>query len=132
MTWLPRTAAAGGEFERVLGLCPELQLRYSEFVGLLTQRRLLEPALLERCRMRVAALLSSDAEPLDATVLGVERACLAFTDKFVLDPHGVTDDDAAAVVAHLGDAGMIAFVQALALFDGFARFRAILDIEIRS
>jgi alkylhydroperoxidase family enzyme len=128
MTWLPRTAAETAKLDGVLGLCPELHQRYRDFRALLDQHWPSDHALLNACHARVAALLSAEAEPLDDAVSGVERACLMFTDKFVLDPHGVTDDDAAAVVAHLGEAGMIAFVQTLALFDGFARFHAILDI----
>lgn len=128
MTWLPDVAAGRDDFDGVLELCPELQQRYEEFLALFTQRQLIAPHILEICRRRVAQLLRSEAPPFASDVTDIETACLIFTDKFVLDPHGVTDEDAAAVVAHLGEPGMIAFVQALALFDGFARFRAILDI----
>ena len=128
MTWLPRAAEGDEEFARVLGLCPELHRRYTEFLALFTQQRPIDPHLLQRCGARVTALLRFTAQPLEGNAADVEHACLRFTDKFVLDPHGVTDDDAAAVSAHLGDAGLIAFVEALALFDGFARFRAILGI----
>jgi alkylhydroperoxidase family enzyme len=58
----------------------------------------------------------------------IERACLRFAEQFVLDAKGITDADAAAVVAALGDAGTVAFVEALAIFDGFSRFCASLEI----
>ena len=57
-----------------------------------------------------------------------ERACLRFVEQFVLDAKGITDADAAAVVGALGDAGTVAFVEALAIFDGFSRFCCALDV----
>jgi hypothetical protein len=47
----------------------------------------------------------------------------------VLDPHGVDDADTAAVAAHLPPPAMVALIEALALFDGFTRFRLILGVE---
>lgn len=129
MTWLPGIAAGNDNFARVLDLRPELRQRHDEFVALFAQRQLLDPHILEICRARVVQLLRSDAPPLAGHATDIEATCLAFTDKFVLDPHGVTDGEAAAVIAHLGEPRMIAFVQALALFDGFERFRAVLDIR---
>jgi alkylhydroperoxidase family enzyme len=41
----------------------------------------------------------------------------------------VSDEDAAAVREHLSDKVMVAFTEALAVFDGFTRFRIILGIE---
>jgi hypothetical protein len=51
---------------------------------------------------------------------------------FVRDPHAITDADAAAVVEHLGEAGLVALAEALALFDGFCRFRLLLGVEPES
>ena len=47
----------------------------------------------------------------------------------MLDAKGITDADAAAVVDALGDAGTVAFVEALAIFDGFGRFCRMLDVQ---
>ena len=55
-------------------------------------------------------------------------ACLAFAEKFVLEPHGLSDEDATAVSTHLSAAEMVAFTEALALFDGFARFQVLLGV----
>ena len=54
---------------------------------------------------------------------------LGFAEKFVVDAHAVTDEDAARVVVHLGDPGLVALSEAVALFDGFARFRLMLGVE---
>jgi alkylhydroperoxidase family enzyme len=43
-----------------------------------------------------------------------------------MDPHGISDAQAAAVSAHLGAAGLVALTEALALFEGFARVGAML------
>jgi alkylhydroperoxidase family enzyme len=48
---------------------------------------------------------------------------------FVQDPHAITDADVEAVLQHLGEDGVVALVEALALFDGFARFRVALEIQ---
>src|SRR5262249_16908493 len=64
--------------------------------------------------------------PTDPRFSELERAGLAFAEKFVMDPHAISDDDAAAVTAHLSAREMVAFTEALALFDGVTRFRVIL------
>ena len=46
----------------------------------------------------------------------------------MLDPSGIGDDDAAAVVAALGEPGTVAFVEVLAILDGFSRFARFLEL----
>ena len=99
--------------------------------------RTVDPVLLELCRLRVATLLGCDAAldgrteaaraaGLDeATVAALpawptsplfgpaERACLAFTEQFVVDVAGMDDAVAAAVVEELGPDGFRTFVTAL-------------------
>lgn len=139
--------------DRVFGLRPNLYADYRRFVALFWERSLVDPVLLELCRLRIAQLHGCRAElairyqpaveaGLDEAKIAAlpragrapefsegERACIAFAELFASDPHAITDADAAAVVAHLGDAGTVALVQALAIFDGFARFRLLLGIE---
>ena len=88
----------------------------------------LDPHLVALCRGRVAYLLGGRDTAIEPAS-DCERACVKLADKFVLDPHGVTDADAAAVAAHLSPAAMVALVEALALFDGFTRFRLILGVK---
>jgi len=152
MTWLPATAAAATSFDRVFGLRPDLYADYRAFESLFWSSRPVAPVLLEICRLRIAQVLGCDPEqrrrctaasiaglteqkisalddwPNSTVFSEVERTCLAFAEKFVLDPRGVTDEDAAAVGAHLSPPAMVAFTEALALFDGFTRFRLILGI----
>jgi hypothetical protein len=47
----------------------------------------------------------------------------------VLDAQAMSDEEARPVVAALGDAGTVAFVEALAIFDGFGRFCRMLGVQ---
>jgi alkylhydroperoxidase family enzyme len=150
MTWLPERGPGDSDFERAFALRPELFAAWREFAGLFWERRLVDPVLLELCRLRIAAMLGAatplairtPAARLDESRVAaldswwtsdaftdVERACLRFAEQFVLDPKQISDADAAAVVGALGDAGMVAFVEALAIFDGFARFGRFFEVE---
>lgn len=148
MSWLPVAARGGSPLDRVLGLCPELHADYRAFRALCCAA--VDADVLELCRLRVLRLVGSGAEAsahdepvtgarLDARKLAAlptwptapqftpcERACLEFAEQFVMDPHGISDAQAAAVSAHLGAAGLVALTEALALFEGFARVGAML------
>ena len=135
-------------FEAVFALRPNLFEDFRRFYALFWEKRLVDPVLLELCRLRIArctaasrscacaigprstqgsreakiaALADAAHSPLYSEA---ERACIALAELFAMDPHAITDADAARVVAALGDAGTVALVEALALFDGFTRFRA--------
>lgn len=145
MTWLPDTAGGETAFDRVLALCPELQADFVAFTELFDRLLPLDPELVTLCAARIAQILGREADAraagLSADALAAlagwrdgahydprQRDCLAFAEKFVLDPHGISDADAAAVTAHLTPPEMVAFVEALAIYDGFIRFRIILDV----
>jgi alkylhydroperoxidase family enzyme len=158
MTWLPLHAAApdADPFERVFGLRPNLFEAWRDFTRLFWTRRLVDPCVLELCRLRIAALNDAaypqSVRTPEALAAGLreeriaalpswwtsdafsetERACLRFAEQFTLDAKGITEADAAAVTAALGDAGTVAFVEALAIFDGFSRFCASLAIGVRA
>jgi alkylhydroperoxidase family enzyme len=159
VTWLRETAAGAGgdgdpgdELARVFGLRPDLYAAWQRFTALLGPPSGLDPARLELCRLRIAALLGArhplavrdpaaraaglgeariaalDAGWASPAFDATERACLRFAEQFALDPKGISDADAADVVGVLGEAGMVAFVQALAVYDGFARFCNFFDV----
>jgi hypothetical protein len=152
MTWLPETATGATPIERAFGLRPELSTACRDFIALFWEAPLLDPALLELCRIRVGQMIGAEVPDLcDAMraaraalapprIAGLadwwnrdvysatERACLRFAEQFVLDPQAIGDGDAADVVAALGDAGTVAFVEVLALLDGFSRFTRFLAI----
>jgi alkylhydroperoxidase family enzyme len=152
MTWLPETTTGATPIERVFGLRPELFAACRDFATIFWEQRILDPALLELCRMRVGQMLGAEVPALcdamrdaraalpaakvadlagwwmSAAFSETECACLRFAEQFVLDPSGIGDDDAAAVVAALGEPGIVAFVEVLAILDGFSRFARFLDV----
>ena len=153
VTWLPETAPGANPLERVYGLRPNLFEAWREFALVFWEKRLLDPVLLELVRLRVAQmhgarfpLASRRPEAreagLDEAKIGeleawwrspafsqLERSCLRFAEQFVLDAKGMTDEQALPVVAALGEAGTVALIEALAIFDGFGRFCRMLEIE---
>ncbi|HEX5066393.1 MAG TPA: carboxymuconolactone decarboxylase family protein [Myxococcota bacterium] len=140
-------------FERVFALRKNLLEDFRSFYALFWEAHLVDPVILELCRLRIAQLHGCEAElrvryqpALDAGLTeekiaaladagdsplysDAERACVALAELFAMDPHAITDADATRVVAVLGDAGTVALVEALALFDGFTRFRLMLGVE---
>jgi alkylhydroperoxidase family enzyme len=153
MSWLPEEGGGSTAFERALGLRPELLADLKRFHALFWSEGRLDPVVLELCRIRIASVLGCVSqtgvryEPARRAGLGdekiaalprwpsapefsaKERACLAFAEAFVMDVHSIDDALAAAVSEHLSPAEMVAFTEALAVFDGFARFRLVLDLE---
>ena len=148
MTWLPQQAAGTGSFERAFGLRPNLFDAWRRFAVLLWDAGLVDPIVLELCRLRIGQMHGAACPPQATNPASLparkaddlatwwrsdaydetERACLRFAEQFALDPKGITDAEAAALTGALGDAGTVAFVEALAIFDGFARFARILEL----
>ena len=133
-TWLPGVEVADDalEFDAVFGLRPDLFDAYRDFESVFWTHELLDAEILDACRARCAQVLraaSAPETPVTAddptSALG---ACLTLAEQFVIDPHCVTAEMRDGVVAHVGDAGLVALVEALAVFDGFTRFRTLLDI----
>jgi len=153
MSWLPDAADGATPLDRVFGLRPNLYEDFRRFYALFWEKRLLDPVLLELCRLRIASLHGCAPElavryraardaglderkiaalPQAASAPGfseAERAAIAFAELFATDPHAISDEDAARVRDALGEPGLVALVEALALFDGFARFRTLLEVE---
>jgi hypothetical protein len=151
VTWLPERASGADEFERVFGLRENLFAAWREFASLLWQKRLAPPALLQLVQLRVrqmhglalgrtrmsealeAGWDESRVAQLDtwwksARFDATERACLRLAEQFVLDAKGISEAEIAPVRAELGDAAVVALVEALATFDGFTRFQKMLGI----
>ncbi len=106
-----------------------------------------DPVLLELCRLRVAMLLGCAAELTARTPAAVaaglgedviavladwprsdrfdarQRACLAFTEQFVIDVAGLDDATAGAVRDELGEQGLVDFVSALLVIEQRQRLR---------
>ena len=104
--------------------------------------------LLELCRVRIASMLGCAAEasartadtgvapelldaiaawPSDPRFDDADRACLAFTEHYVIDVASVDDQTVGAVREHLGDAGVQNFVSALLVIEQRIRLRLVWD-----
>jgi len=153
MSWLPETGPGRDDFERSFALRPDLFAAWREFAGIFWEKRLVDPVLLELCRLRIAQLHGAQhplslrtpearAAGLDEAKIArlaewwkqpgfsdLERACLRFAEQFVLDAQAMSDEEARPVVTALGDAGTVAFIEALAIFDGFGRYCRMLDVQ---
>jgi alkylhydroperoxidase family enzyme len=156
-TWLPEQAdglpsdATG--FDRVFGLRPDLYAPFREFYAVFWRDRLVDPVVLELCRLRVAQLLGCASElevryegalrgglteqmvldlarwPTSEHFTEAHRAALGFAEQFVIDPQGIKGPVRDELRAHFALPEVVAITEALALFDGFIRFRLVLGVE---
>jgi hypothetical protein len=133
-TWLPDVVVGDdeSEFDAVFGLRPDLFAAYRDFESVFWTHGLLDAEILDACRARCAQLLRAAGAPVEPVAAedptSALAACLALAEQFVIDPHHVTAEMRGDVVAYVGDAGLVALVEALAVFDGFTRFRTLLGI----
>ena len=140
-------------FERTFSVRPDLWEEVRSFSLQIWHPPKIDPILLELCRLRIAQLHGCDSEcavryePARAAGLSeekiaaladwrraevfsdTERACLAFAESFALAVGAIGDEDVAAMSAYLSEAEIVALCQALAVFDGFTRFRVLLGVE---
>jgi len=108
-----------------------------------------DPVLLELCRLRIATLLDCDAEGRTRTPIAAahgldderiaqlaewmtspsfgdaERACLAFAEQFTIDVAALDDATVGAVRDHLGEQGVVDFVNALLVVEQRQRLRLV-------
>ncbi|HXQ61996.1 MAG TPA: carboxymuconolactone decarboxylase family protein [Acidimicrobiales bacterium] len=151
-SWIPDRAAGDTEFARVFGLRANLFGHFGDFYARLWDPTVMAPVVLELCRLRVAHLVGCEAEltvrsrpaldkgltdedvaalvswPTAARFDDTTRACLGFTEQFVVDPSGIGAADRARVRAAVSFPRLVGLAQAVAAFDGFARFRTVLEI----
>lgn len=111
---------------------PDLQAGVARLFAVVEDGRF-DPEILDLCRRRVATLLrcpnhAAPVPPRDQLTVR-QLACMDFAEAFVLDHHGITDEQSAAVTRHLSDAEMVVLTTALAIYDGFCRFEQTLSTE---
>jgi alkylhydroperoxidase family enzyme len=152
VNWLGREAEQATELERVLGLLPDAHDAVRDFYSIFWVDELVDPVLLELIRLRIAMLHGVEPEllvrydiarerglteekisvlsswPTSPLFSELERQVLGLTEQFVIDPHGVTDDDVAPVKEALTSAGLVALVNAMALIDHLNRVRIAFEV----
>ena len=127
---------------------PELARLQGELYRSLWRQEYLPPQTLELCRLRLAQLHRCEQEsrrsdwdvadgkraelaawPGDPQFSAAERACLEFTELYAMDVLAISDEQAAAVQAHFGDAGLVMLIEALGIFDGKTRLALLWNTE---
>ncbi|MBB3048449.1 hypothetical protein FHR99_002723 [Litorivivens lipolytica] len=141
MSWIDDSCRT---FEEVFALRENLYRDYQAFESVFSEQKLLDKQLMALCKQRcaqlhrsahrVASLSNEQIEALPqwynrAEFTSLEKAALQLTECFCLDPHSISDAMAAAVVDEIGDEGLVALLEYLALCDGFTRFRVMLQVE---
>jgi alkylhydroperoxidase family enzyme len=152
--WLPETAeGAEGDrpFDHVARLRPEYAAALEAVETALWRQQAIDPALLVLCQYRISGLLGAAPAVLlgqpDPAALGVEdqlavlprwptdpafgpteRTCLSYAEQLLLDASGVTDEQAAEVVAAVGQDGFVVLTYACGLFETRLRAELVLGI----
>lgn len=140
----------GASRREVLGLRPELAGEHERLLAAIWERA--DPVLLELCRLRMATLMGADAAqaerspealaagltdglverlpawPGDRAFTDVHRAALAFTEQYVVDHHGITDDHVASLTTALGPEGVVVLTTALGVWDNQHRLDRALGV----
>ena len=83
--------------------------------------------LLAMCEARVAMLLGNEAVRQSQPVSDTGRACLAFTEQFVIDVASIDDDTVGAVLDALGPDGLVNFANALLVVEQRQRLHLMCD-----
>jgi alkylhydroperoxidase family enzyme len=153
MTWLAETAPGVTPLDRAFGLRPDAYARFRDLYGGLWDPAVIDPRLLELCRLRIATILGCDSEravrfsdaqdagvteadvaalpdwPSSARFSPTERAAIAYAEQYVMDPHELTDEHFATLHEHLDEPALATLSLAVAMFDALARFRLALGVE---
>jgi alkylhydroperoxidase family enzyme len=145
MTWMGPQATR----QAVIGTLPAVAEKFDRLYASFWQQPHIPAPTLELCRLRLAQLHRSKSdwtrqeqeipaakrEKLSdwnhsAEFTDAERACLEFTEMYAMDAQSITDEQAAAVKRHHGDAGLVALVEALGVFDGMTRLSLLWQLPI--
>lgn len=136
MVWI----SGANDRASTIAVLPDIAASFAAlYAALWTQPHLPAP-ILELCRLRLAQLHQctvemerSDCDLADDKYANLarwnthdsftvaERACLAFTEVYAMDAQALTDEQAAAVKSHVGDAGLVMLIEALGILDGMTR-----------
>jgi hypothetical protein len=144
-SWINNSGDRGG----VLAEVPQLARLQGELYRSLWQQSHLPPRILELCRLRLAQLHRCEAElqhgdweaqeekrenlsawPDAALFTDAEQACLEFTEVYAMDVQAITDEQAAAVKADFGDAGLVMLIEALGIFDARMRLALLWQLPV--
>ncbi len=113
------TPADDGPVHAALAGDPVLAAHYAGFRA--ATEAVLDPALVALVRQAVAAVHGMGAAPDESGLDGGTRTALAYARRMPFEHTAIGDAEAAALVAHLGEAGFVAFSVLAALADAECR-----------
>ena len=144
------TTDDGTRLDGVLDHRPAYAAAYRAVLTELWAQHAIDPVTLELCRIRVAQLLGCDEAAAERTPAAIAagldeelvarlaewptserfdarlRACLGLAEQVLLDAQGVSDEQAANVIAAVGEAGFLVLTYACGLFETNQRARILL------
>lgn len=116
----------GGPVYAALAGNPILAEHYAAFKA--TAEGALDPDLVTLIGQAIAAVHGLEVAAIDGTALDeATRAALAYARRMPFDHTAITDAEAAAMVAHLGEAGFVALSVVAAIADAECR-AALVDL----
>jgi alkylhydroperoxidase family enzyme len=139
MTWLRQPGGRGLDWDGVTAMFPRAADSVTRLHRVIWERG--DPALLELCRLRIAALLEFEAGlrirsekaraagltqdkieslnlwPTSPLFSERERACLALAEQLLMDASGMTDEIVDDVLEHLPPSECYALVQAVSAME---------------
>jgi alkylhydroperoxidase family enzyme len=147
-TWFPGLPADAHPLDAVVSLRPEYGAALRAVEAALWAQGALDPVTLELCRLRIAQLLGCPdalaertpaAAGLDEAMVAALpqwstddrfdtrlRACLGYAEQLLIDAQGVTDEQAAGVIAAVGEGGFLVLTYGCGLFETTQRARLVL------
>lgn len=108
-----------GPFTAALAARPELAGHYAGFRD--AAHAALDPALVALVQQAIAAVHGIGQAPDESGLDAATRTCLAYARRMPFEHTAITDAEAAAVVAALGEPGYVAFSVVAALSDAECR-----------
>ncbi len=142
MSWLTGKASTRND---LLALRPELASDHQAILDEVWAGSV-DPTVLELCRLRTAKVLGATTALAERTPAAVaagldedkvsalasyvsderfdaaDRACIGFSEQYVIDVHGISPEQVAAVEAALGPKGVVTLTTALSMWELTHRF----------
>jgi alkylhydroperoxidase family enzyme len=147
-TWFPDLGDGDTLLDKVFGHRPAYAAALREVESALWEQDVLEPQILELCRLRIAQLLgdpdatnerSPAAAGLDQARLRSvaqwptapefedrHRVCLGYAEQLLMDAQAVSDDDVARVIDAVGEGGFLVLTYGCGLFETTQRAKLVL------
>jgi alkylhydroperoxidase family enzyme len=141
MSWLTQTTDAKLSTFPAFGVAPEVSKPFEDVRRIALT--LIDRLVLESCLLRLAQVLGCETNltasrvwlaelerwSTSSTFSQRDRAALAYSEQFLLDPHGITEDHRAELDAHFSRTDVYDLVHGLNLLEAYLRLCAFVDVE---